>query len=440
MPIESEQQKEWKEKTLAYAKAFNEYLSKGVKEGWENAGEEPSAAGREHLVPYLLTALREANRLGKTNEFREYWPPAHEPFNFLFDDNAQNIPMLCLLEDDSILARIGLPYESGMVVQIKGNQIEPVADVLFFGACPNKRYFAAAKTDGISVMDGWQGEEVIFLDWPTGVEDIPEGFQVPPLNSRPDPSRLIPFPDGQRVLLVSEDGIFVLSSDGAHRLQPTKTELSEYFSWAKKEGQGVELSVNAAMEHGAISSDGKYIVVGAQESKHLVFNENLQQIAEIGPHNEYPHYAIFSADNQILALNACHFYNGVTIGVPASILDGLNTDYYETKDEFILLQDGARFHAGVVKEDEFIMGDAYGHIRAFSKTGQYRWQHFVGSAINAIDISKDGKKLAVSTFSGFISLIDLDAEKQQPYQIGNGGHYERQRWIFWKNEPEPLTW
>ncbi len=440
MQTESDQQKEWKEKTLAYAKALNEYIAKGVKEGWENAGEEPAATGREHLVPDLLVALREANRLGTTDEFREYWPPAHEPFNFLFDDNGQNIPMLCLLPDDSFLARIGAPYENGKVVHIKGTQIDTVPDVDFFGVCPNKRYFALAKKKGIVVTDGWQGEEVTFCPWPTGVEDIPDGFSVEPLNSRPDPTRLMPFPDGKRVLLVSEDGIYVLSSEEAHRLQPTKEELSEYFTWQQKEGLNEALSVNASMEHGVVSSDGKYIAVGAQEGKHLVFNENLDLIAEIGPHNEYPHYALFSKDNSVLALNACHFYNGVTIGVPSSMLDGLNTDYYETRDGIRLLQDGARVYAGVSRNDEFIMGDAYGYIHACSLTGEYRWQHFVGAAINAMDISTDGKKLVVSTFSGFISLIDLDAGIQQPYQIGNGGHYEERRWIFWKNESSPLTW
>lgn len=80
MQTESDQQKEWKEKTLAYAKAINDFIAKGTKDGWENAGEEPSPEGREHLVPDLLVVLREANRLGKTGLFREYWPPAHEPF------------------------------------------------------------------------------------------------------------------------------------------------------------------------------------------------------------------------------------------------------------------------------------------------------------------------------------------------------------------------
>lgn len=440
MQTESDQQKEWREKTLAYAKAINDYVEKGTKDGWENAGDEPSSAGRDHLVPDLLVVLREANRLGKTDLFREHWPPAYEPFAFMLDENGQSIPMLCLLPDDSILARIGAPYESGKVVRIQGATVETVPGIEFFGFCPNRRYFAAAGNHGIRITDGWQGEEVALCPWPTGTEDIPEGFSVAPLKSHPDPARLIPFPDGRRVLLVSEDGIFVLSPDGANRLQPTPEELKEYFSWSQKEYPEEELSVNVSMEHGAVSPDGEYIAVGAQDGKHHVFDKRLKLIAEVGPHNEYPHYALFSADSDMLALNACHFYNGATIGVPTAMLNGLNTDYYEEKEGIILLQDGARVYAGVSRNDEFILGDAYGYLRACSKTGESRWQHFVGSTINAIDMSPDGKKLVVSTYAGFISLIELDAGKQQPYQIGNGGHYEERRWIFWKNEPAPLTW
>ncbi|NLC23976.1 MAG: WD40 repeat domain-containing protein, partial [Oxalobacter sp.] len=292
MQTESDPQKEWKEKTLAYAKAINDYVEKGTKDGWENAGDEPSSAGRDHLVPHLLVVLREANRLGKTDLFREYWPPAHEPFAFMLDENGQSIPMLCLLPDGSILARIGAPYESGKVVHIQGTTVETVPGIDFFGCCPNKRYFAVASGNGIRITDGWQGEEVALCSWPTGIEDIPEGFSVAPLKSRPDPTRLIPFPDGRRVLLVSEDGIFVLSPDGANRLQPTPEELKEYFSWSQKEYPQEELSVNVSMEHGAVSPDGKYIAVGAQDGKHHVFDESLKLIAEIGPHNEYPHYAL----------------------------------------------------------------------------------------------------------------------------------------------------
>ncbi|MDL2284272.1 WD40 repeat domain-containing protein [Oxalobacter sp. OttesenSCG-928-P03] len=440
MQTESEQQKEWKEKTLAYAKAINDYVARGIKDGWDNVGDEPSSSGREHLVPDLLIVLREANRLGRTDEFREYWPPAHEPFAFMLDENGQSIPMLSLLPDGSILARIGAPYETGRVVRIQGTVIEDVPGVEFFGCCPNKRYFAVAGKKGIAVTDGWQGKEVAFCPWPIGTEDIPEGYKVDPLKSRADPTRLVPFPDGKRVLSVSEDGIFVLSPDGARRLQPTKEELAEYFAWSEKEYPEEELSVNVSMEHGAVSRDGKYIAVGAQDGRHHVFDASLNLIAQIGPHNEYPHYALFSDDSSMLALNACHFYNGATIGVPTAMLEGLNTDYYEEKEGIILLQDGARVYAGVSRNDEFIIGDAYGYIRAVSRTGEYRWQHFIGSTINAMDMSADGKKLVVSTYAGFISLIELDAGRQQPYQIGNGNHYEERRWIFWKNEPAPLTW
>jgi hypothetical protein len=100
--------------------------------------------------------------------------------------------------------------------------------------------------------------------------------------------------------------------------------------------------------------------------------------------------------------------------------------------ELFELYDGARVYAAVSRRDEFIIGDAAGYIRALGTDGTYRWQHFTGSSVGAIDISADGLKLSVSTAAGFLSIIRLDAGRQQSYQIGNGNHLEERRWILWR--------
>jgi hypothetical protein len=104
------------------------------------------------------------------------------------------------------------------------------------------------------------------------------------------------------------------------------------------------------------------------------------------------------------------------------------------------LQDGARVYAATARDDEFIVGDAGGYIRAFDTTGMYRWQQFVGSSVGDIDLSADGRRLAVSTYAGFLSIFHLDAGRQHPHRIGNGNHLEERRWIFWRDERTPLIW
>jgi hypothetical protein len=71
-----------------------------------------------------------------------------------------------------------------------------------------------------------------------------------------------------------------------------------------------------------------------------------------------------------------------------------------------------------------IVGDASGHIREFDTTGKYRWQQFVGSSVGGIDLSANGRRLAVSTYAGLLSIFHLDAGRQHPHQIGNGNHLE----------------
>jgi len=433
-------QQQWRQKTLQYVESVNSFVAKGLAEGWENAGEEPSDPGRDQLTPDVLAAIRKANADRQTESLRELWPPAHGPLIGLLEENGQSIPVVCVLSDNSILARLGAPYVSGKIVHIVGDSVHDIEAGGFFGYDPNKKYFAFSRPDGIEIREGWNGNRVTLCPWPTGLEGIPEGFDVKPFEETPVPTRLVPFPDGKRVLLVSSDGIFVLSPDKAVRLLPTKNQLKEQFEWSREEYPEDELSMDLSMEHGAISHDGKYIAVGSQDSTHLVFDENLKLVGDVGNRSEYPHYALFNSDDSMVAVNSCHFYNGVTLGVPTELLPGLETEPYEEDERIAVLENGARVYAGTARRDEFIIGDANGYVRAFGTDGTPHWQLFIGSSVGDIDLSADGKTLAVSTYAGFLSIIKMDAGKQAPHQIGNSKHMEMRRWVFWKKEKTPLIW
>jgi DNA-binding beta-propeller fold protein YncE len=196
------------------------------------------------------------------------------------------------------------------------------------------------------------------------------------------------------------------------------------------------------MVHAAMSQDGRLLAAGYQSSLHYVFDgETYEIIGEVGHWSEYPHHTVFSDDESLIAFNSCHFYNGVTIGVPTSLLPGLKTEPYDREDERIVpLQSGARVYAAVARRDEFIVGDALGYLRAFDNKGRFRWQHFIGSTVGDIDIGPDGRRLVVSTYAGFLCFIGLDTGEADPYQIGTATHRERRRWLFWRQENGPLRW
>ncbi len=433
-------QEEWQRKTIQYVESVNAFIERGLVNGWDNAGAEPIDPGRDHLAQDVISAVRKANANGQIESLRKLWPPAHAPLISLLEESGQSIPVVCILPDNSIIARLGAPYESGKTIHIMGDSVHDVDDVLFFGRSPNRRYFAIARPDGVQILDGWNGPQVEFCPWPTGLEGIPEGFDVEPFDAPPTPTRLIPFPDGTRVLLVSSEGIFVLSSDQAARLLPQTGQMKEHFEWLREEYPDDDFSMELSMEHGAISHNGKLIAVGSQDSTHLLFDENLTIIGDIGNLSEYPHYSMFSSDDSVVAFNSCHFYNGITLGVPVNLLPGLKTEPYEEDERITILEENARVYAGTCRKDEFIIGDANGYVYAFSTHGEPLWRLFIGSSVGDIDVSDDGTTLVVSTYAGFLSITNMDAGKQALHQIGNSKHMETRRWVFWKNEQSPLIW
>lgn len=431
-------QQQWQSAALRYTRDINRYVEDGMNQGWDGL-KEPTLPNTEHLLPAWQAALEAHNQAprdaAELDAWRDAWPPTHFALQARLEAEGRAIPALVLLDDGTLLARIGPAHEDGQVVRINGQQIEKVSQGEFFGRCPQRRFFAWSAPSGIRVTDGWNGPQVAEFPWPTGREGLPDNVPLDE-NAQIDPSALIPFPDGKRVLLISSDGIFVLHAGGATRILRRPEEFD------KDLADGVtpeDLAVGLSMEHGAISPDGQWIAIGEQSGHHLVLNAELEVVAEVGPAGEYPHFAMFNQAGDRLILNACHFYNGGTLGVAVDDLPGLRTDFYSDDPRTPVLQDGARVYAGAARNDEFIVGDAYGYLRAFSETGEERWQHYVGSSFTAMDISPDGKTLVTATYAGIISLIALDAGRPA-WQIGTGEHHERRRWLFWKSFAKPLIW
>ncbi len=442
-PNDDELSKRWREKSAKYVEAVNELVRRGISEGWENIDEkdEPQDS-RQPMASAVLDAVRRANESNNLDGLRERFPPAHSPFIDMLNDNGQDLPVVLLLDDGRIIVRMGAPYEDGSLVVIDDLELKPLSpDLLSVGRSPNRRFFAVARDDGVTIHQGWDGPRTAHFKWPTGEEGVPEPFQVEPLETTPTITQLIPFDTGDKALLVSPEGVFVLAEDRAVRLLPTSDQMKEHFEWLQKEYPKDPLSYGLSMEHGAISPDGKWVAAGHQSSLHYIFDaEDLKIVGEVGNMSEYPHYAVFSSDSSMVAVNSCHFYNGATIGVPTTLLPGLKTEPYEEDPRLVSLEDGSRVYAAIARGHEFIIGDANGFLRAFDLQGRFRWQHFIGSSIGDIDISPDGKRLVVTTYAGFLCILDLDTGTRDPFTIGTSTHQERRRWLFWKKEPRPLVW
>lgn len=426
----------WKDRATEYARQMNAFLAEGESQDWENPGDPPTVDEDRTLAEAALAAVRQANQAGTHADLREQWPPVQELLLPLLDENGQDIPALFSLDDGGFVARIGPSYQTGRVVQVHGDTASTVDGIQHVGRSPNRRYFALSSEQGVRVTDGWLGEEVCFCSWPTGLEGVPHGAKVEPLAAPPVPEVLIPFPDGKRVLLGCEEGVFVLAPTEIVRLLPRPDHIREQCAGSPEEA----ISLNDSMTHAALSPDGLWIAAGSQCYGHYIFDRDLQPTAEIGPLSEYPHYACFSSDSQTVILNSCHFYHGATLAVNAADWPGLDTPRYEPTPKTRLVEGMSRVYTAVHRKDEFIIGNANGDLRAFSDDGTLRWYHRVGSTLTALDLSPDGRHLYAASCAGWVVRIALDTHTPASHEIGSGHHSEERRWLFWKGEPDALVW
>lgn len=404
----------WRKKSEAYVAAVNRFVANGLAKGWEKAGKPPKD-NRGDLADSVLAVVKEANRAGEWRGLREHFPPAHEPFVDKLEKLAIGIEDVLWIDDEHVVARVGPPWAFEAVVEFGIDGSYTATDALAVGRSPDRRWYAIARERQIEVRDGYRGAARAKLRLPK--------FDAPLIAVQP-------FPNGNEVLVTRDDGVFVLSNKGLRGF-PLRDDDAE--------GDDDE-TPSFAMIHSAMSPDGKLVAVGHQDSPHLVFTRGGRRIARFGPiHSSYPHHAAFSPDGAYAIFNSCHFYNGATVIVSVPALAGLDVEPYEEDRSLRMLEDSSRVYASSFIGGAFVLGDAYGYLRACSPKGKPKWQLFCGSSIGGIDVSPDGRKLAVATAAGYLQLYDLDVKDPDRFQIGTGRHRERLRFVRWRGHPM-LRW
>lgn len=424
----------WREAGQRYCAAINAFVRKGETEGWDRAGDEPPEERTPEEAAAVVDIVRRAQTAPDGARVRELFPPGFAVLASLANERGQWIGPIVYVDDDLLIVRAGNPWEETATFALQGRRSHPVPDLIVVGRSANRQIIGCGRREHVTLHRGWDGPVTATLPWPNGGEGLPDGLRHETFDRPSQVDELIPFDDGQRALLVSGAGVFLLQPSGATLLYPRDGLLQELIALAGDDA----FSVNAQMQHGAVSPDQQLIVVGGQDGKHIVLDGELRVVAEVGPHGEYPHHALFSADGRFVALNACHFYNGATIRVACADVRGLNTDFYAEHPAIEVINDFARVYASASRGGELMLGDAYGYVHGVAADGS-RWKHFVGSNITGMDISPGGDTLAVSTVSGMVHLLELDAG-DDPYRIGTSNHRERMRWLLWAGEDRPLCW
>lgn len=403
-------QEEWNIKGEKYATEVNAMVEFGEKNGWENwKGKEPEDK-RDHLADKVIELLREANFTEKVIEFRQNFPPAHTPLIKYFEEKGQSIDQIHFIEHEKIVFLTGTAYQKRQAFVLNGKEVIKLdKSIDAIGKSKRGNIFAIQIGNKITTTNGWQGDLISEFEIKEN-----EGIRI---------NQLIPFNDGLKVLSITSEGIYLISKYEEKMIHPVPDlEDDEWDSYM-------------SMENGTISNNNRYIIVGDQNSDHRVLDINGTQIAEIGPQSSYSHFCLFSDNDSQLISNSCHFYNGMTIGVQTNKLNGLKIEAYEESELYDVIEDGMRVYCGIAVDDYYILGDAYGYIKAVDTKGQLIWRHFLGSTIGGLTISEDKEILWVASCTGMIHKLRLGKGHRDNHTIGNGNHYEDFRLIVWKDEP-----
>ena len=414
-PQEIDIQKEWLTLGEKYTAEVNEMVDFGETNGWENwKGKEPEDK-RDHLADSVVQRLREANEADLIDDFRKAFPPAHTPLIKYFEEKGQSIEQMFFVENEKIVFVLGTAYQKRQAYLLDGNELLKLeSQIEAIGKSKKNEIFAVKSAGMVVTTKGWNGETIETFK----LGDIEEiGI-----------STLTPFNDGKKILCVTSEGVYLISKDSNKMIHPVPDPDDE------------EWDSNIDMENATLSNDNSYIVVGDQCSDHRILNNDGEEIGEIGPQSSYPHYCLFSNDDSQLITNSCHFYNGITIGVDVSSLAGLKIDAYDENGDFKVIDDGMRVYVGITTTEYYILGDAYGYIKAFDKQGKCIWRHFLGSTIGGLAISDDEKTLWIGSCTGIIHKLRLGKGHRDTHTIGNGNHFEEFRLILWKGEEKELWW
>ena len=439
--LKAECQKEWNEKGKKYAKVVNDMVAFAEVHGWDAyEGEDPvdEREGMTQLCEAVFELLKEANERGKTEKFRADFPPSNVIFEGhegetgnagekdKIEDKLGNVDQICPLGGEKVLFIVSQSEPEGWhkrLYLLEGDRVSEVAKgVIAIGKSKRNEIYALLNQDEVWLIRGYDGKG--------GGEPIAKFSYDVELTY--DEAEILPFNDGSKVLLSSHDGIFLISQGGAKLIHPIDEDGQLY-----EDDEG-NAALYIDMANATLSNDNSLIVAGEQCGDHVLMDSEGERLGGIGAQSSYPHFCLFSADDTQLIANSCHFYNGVTIGVDrAALKRGLEVEAYSYDEDgeknFTLIDDAMRVYAGLATQDFYILGDAYGYIKAVGKDGRKIWRHYLGGTIKSMALSQDGGVLFVGTYGGRLHKLRLGAG-QDSHTIGNGNHKEEFRLIAYEDK------
>lgn len=452
----------WIEQGKKYTEAINRYhAAMDKREAEIEAGKKPAEIpepktdprkaianellrfAKTHLATATATASATASEIA---QWRAAFPFGFDALIKAYADDSCSVEQCFALDGNDCAVVVknfnGKKFSVGVK---RGIEWKFDATVHCVGRSHHKKTWAFATRAGVETRDGFDGKKLQTFAYPRGNEGLPAWLKLGPTKEAQRADVLVPFSDGQRVLLANETGVYLLDAtaskpgDKVRRLHPQAFDKDGPYTWPKNKDEN-DKGLSLSMVHVALSPDEKYIALGEQDSSHVLLNVQGKVIATVDVGN-YPHYALFDRASKHVLFNECHLYSGITSAVALSQIPATLSDKpVELKK--VAVDEVLRVYSATAGQNAFYLGGS-GYMNAVTLDGTRRWRHHVGGSVKAIDTINDEKQLLVSSYSGLLVRYDVrpgNPENSDPMRIGDSPLWDAERWLFLDDVSSPIPW
>lgn len=394
--------KRWIEEGTIYYDKLNAYVAQFYTDEEPALSAEPEET-RKDMATFVQRAAVQLNREKRFDELRRMFPPSYEAFEY--EDVGRSIQPALYVEG-GILARV-----SDRVHFIIDEKIDVLPDVIAFGRSRDRKHLALAIKDHVEIRGGLQRAAHAKLALPKNVGRI---------------LTIDIFPDGARVLVASETGVYVLSERGVETIHGGEGEMSYV--------------------HAALSPDGRIIACGDQDSAHRIFTTEGGRFvlaAEVEPASSYPCFAMFHDTQPNVCLSSCHLAGSASIAMDLGVLKNKKKKPLELSagdDRVVCIDDRRWMYCGISREKGYLLGDRSGYAWLLAFDGQLLGYYHVGSTMESMDVDADNTRILFATCAGLLVEMDRTSKTQDTFRVRSFDEgREVRRWVFWKGFP-PLVW
>ena len=431
----------------------------------QGKSEEPKLAEDTRTPEMAEAVLQEVialNREDRGNEARAKFDPAHTPFITELEKGGRGLTCCAILGQEDYLVQQGSTYQENTTWRIKGGRIEEFPGIATFSWSRNRRFFAIVQQDGsVAIGRHFDDPEADRIPAVSGSAFVPRGLPDDCASKFAEPSnahaysRVSISDDGTKLLLCDEErGILLLvkfESEWQSYLLFPSVELGIVEEIREFEEYDEDYDPFFDMIHTALSPDGRYVALGTQSSGHHILRINDQGrtsiFAHLGHLSEYPHNACFSDNSKFVALNSCHFYNGVTYASELEFVKDLTSEPYKEHTAKCVLNNYLRVYASgylpsFMARDEngaFLLAGS-GFATCVTPKGELLWELGFGSSAGGVDVCPNTNRVLIASYSGMLHLLDPSQNQSPPIFSGYNVPKEINRWVFWDRLEHPIVW